>query len=116
VGGGAFGVGGLAHLLRNRFYIGEVVYRGETFRGDHKPILDPALFAAVQAKVAAQAVERRCRIRGLPALLTGRLFDEQGSSHDPDPHQQERCALLLLRLTGGTTKAFGGIHRPRGRA
>jgi hypothetical protein len=27
--------GGLAHLLRNRFYIGEVIYRGETFRGDH---------------------------------------------------------------------------------
>jgi site-specific DNA recombinase len=25
IGGGAFGVGGLAHLLRNRFYFGEVV-------------------------------------------------------------------------------------------
>jgi hypothetical protein len=24
-----FGVGPLAHLLRNRFYIGEVVYRGK---------------------------------------------------------------------------------------
>jgi site-specific DNA recombinase len=55
VGGVAFGVGGLAHLLKNRFYIGEVVYRGETFRGDHEPILDPALFAAVQAKLAAHA-------------------------------------------------------------
>jgi CheY-like chemotaxis protein len=33
LGGGAFGVGGLAHLLRNRFYIGGVVYRGETFQG-----------------------------------------------------------------------------------
>jgi site-specific DNA recombinase len=36
IGGGAFGVGGLAHLLRNRFYIGEVVYGGETFRGDQR--------------------------------------------------------------------------------
>jgi site-specific DNA recombinase len=44
IGGGAFGVGALAYLLRNRFYIGEVVYRGETFRGDHEPILDAALF------------------------------------------------------------------------
>jgi site-specific DNA recombinase len=35
-------------------YIGEVVYRGETFRGDHEPILDPALFAAVQAKLSSQ--------------------------------------------------------------
>jgi site-specific DNA recombinase len=76
-------VGGLAHLLRNRFYIGEVVYRGETFRGDHEPILDPALFAAVQAKLATQAVGRRCRIRGGPALLAGRLFDEQGRRMTP---------------------------------
>ena len=83
VGGIAFGVGGLAYLLRNRFYIGEVVYRGETFRGGHEPILDPALFAAVQARLASQAVERRCRIRGLPALLTGRLFDEQGQRMTP---------------------------------
>ncbi|HEY6257629.1 MAG TPA: recombinase family protein [Xanthobacteraceae bacterium] len=83
VGGVAFGVGGLAHLLRNRFYIGEVVYRGETFRGGHEPILDLALFAAVQAKLASQAVDRRCRIRGLSALLTGRLFDEQGRCMTP---------------------------------
>jgi site-specific DNA recombinase len=78
IGGGAFRVGGLAYLLRNRFYIGEVVYHGETFRGDHEPILDPALFAAVQAKLSSQAVERRSRIRGSPALLSGLLFDEHG--------------------------------------
>jgi site-specific DNA recombinase len=83
IGGGAFGVGGLAHLLRNRFYIGEVVYGGETFQGDHEPILDPALFTAVQAKLSAQAVERRCRVRGSPALLAGRLFDEQGHRMTP---------------------------------
>jgi hypothetical protein len=65
IGGGAFGVGGLAHLLRNRFYIGEVVYHGETFRGDHEPILDPALFAGAQAKISSQAIDRRRRIRGL---------------------------------------------------
>src|SRR6185436_5643701 len=44
IGGGAFGVGALAYLLKNRFYIGEVVYRGEVHRGDHTPILDHALF------------------------------------------------------------------------
>jgi site-specific DNA recombinase len=58
--------------------IGEVVYRGEVFRGDHEAILDPALFAAVQAKLASQAVERRCRLRGSPALLAGRIYDEHG--------------------------------------
>jgi DNA invertase Pin-like site-specific DNA recombinase len=83
IGGGAFGVGALAYLLRNRFYIGEVVYRGEIFRGSHEPILDPALFAAVQAKLSAQAVERRCTLRGTPALLTGRLFDQDGRRMTP---------------------------------
>ena len=39
-GGIRFGVGPLAHLLRNRFYIGEVVYRGAIYRGEHEPILD----------------------------------------------------------------------------
>ena len=83
IGGSAFGVGALAYLLRNRFYIGEVIYRGETFRGDHHPILDPALFAAVQDKLSSQAVERRCRSRGAQALLTGRVFDEQGRRMTP---------------------------------
>jgi site-specific DNA recombinase len=83
VGGGRFGVGALAHLLKNRFYIGEVVYRGEVYRGEHEPILESALFDAVQAKLAAQAVARRCRPRGSPAILSGRLFDICGNCMSP---------------------------------
>jgi site-specific DNA recombinase len=83
IGGGRFGVGALAYLLKNRFYIGEVVYRGDVHRGEHEPILDRALFEAVQGKLAAQAVERRCRLRGSPAILTGRLFDNRGNRMSP---------------------------------
>jgi site-specific DNA recombinase len=83
VGGGRFGVGALAYLLKNRFYIGEVVYRGEVHHGEHEPIVDSALFEAVAAKLAAQAVERRCRLRGLPAILSGRLFDHRGNRMSP---------------------------------
>jgi site-specific DNA recombinase len=83
IGGGRFGVGALAHLLKNRFYIGEVVYRGQVHRGEHEAILDPALFEAVQAKLAAQAVARRCRLQGSPALLSGRIFDERGNRMSP---------------------------------
>jgi site-specific DNA recombinase len=75
IGGGSFGVGALAHLLKNRFYIGEVVYQGDVHRGEHEPIINRALFDAVQGRLAAQAVARRCRLRGSPALLTGRIFD-----------------------------------------
>jgi site-specific DNA recombinase len=46
-GGIRFGAGSLAHLLKNRFYIGEVVYRGEVHPGEHEPILARDLFEAV---------------------------------------------------------------------
>ncbi len=91
VGGGRFGVGALAYLLKNRFYIGELVYRGEVHHGEHEPILDSALFEAVGAKLAAQAVERRCRLRGLPAILSGRLFDHRGNRMSPT-HANKRGA------------------------
>ena len=83
VGGARFGVGALAHLLKNRFYIGEVVYRGEVYRAEHEPILDLTLFEAVQGKLAAQAVARRCRLRGSRAILSGRLFDSFGNRMSP---------------------------------
>jgi site-specific DNA recombinase len=83
IGGGRLGVGALAYLLKNRFYIGEVVYRGEVHRGEHEPILDSTPFEAVQAKLAAQARTRRCRLRGSPAILSGRLFDDRGNRMSP---------------------------------
>jgi len=83
IGGGRFGVGALAHLLKNRFYIGEVVYRGEVHGGEQTPIVDRAVFEAVQAKLAAKARARRCRLRGSPALLSGHLFDNHGNRMSP---------------------------------
>src|SRR6266849_2005031 len=82
-GGIRFGVGSLAHLLKNRFYLGEVVYRGEVHRGEHEPILDRDLFAAVQAKLVANAVARQVRLKGSPAILTGRIFDDRGNRMSP---------------------------------
>jgi hypothetical protein len=43
-----FMVGPLAYLLKNRFYIGEAVYRGEVHPGEQQPIIDKELFEAVQ--------------------------------------------------------------------
>jgi site-specific DNA recombinase len=82
-GGIRFGVGPLAHLLRNRFYIGEIVYRGKVHRGQHEPIVDEALFEAVQAKLAAGAAARSLRLRGSAAILAGRIFDDRGNRMTP---------------------------------
>jgi len=76
-------VGPLAHLLKNRFYIGEVVYRGEVNQGEHEPILDRDLFDAVQAKLLDQSVVRKLARRQSPHLLTGKLFDDRGNLMSP---------------------------------
>ena len=70
----SFRVGPLAHLLNNRFYIGEVAYRGEIFHGEHPAILDRGLFEAVQARLAGQAVERKLKRSASPSILAGLIF------------------------------------------
>jgi site-specific DNA recombinase len=90
-GGIRFGVGPLAHLLRNRFYIGEVVYRGKVHRGEHDPIVDRALFEAVQTRLAAGATARQLRLKGSPAILAGRIFDDRGNRMTPT-HTNKRGA------------------------
>ena len=52
-----FMIGPLAHLLKNRFYVGEVAYRGEIYPGEHGAIVERAVFNQVQAKLS----ERRLR-------------------------------------------------------
>src|SRR6201987_450274 len=82
-GGIRFGVGPLAHLLKNRFYIGEVHFRAEVYRGEHEPLLSRSLFEAVQEKLATNAVDRQVRLRGSAALLPGGLFDDRGNRMSP---------------------------------
>jgi site-specific DNA recombinase len=91
IGGIRFGIGALAHLLRNRFYIGEVVYRGGTHSGEHESILDRGLFEAGQAKLNANAVERQLRLKASSALLAGRIFDDRGNRMTPT-HTNKRGA------------------------
>jgi site-specific DNA recombinase len=83
-GGGRYSVGALAHFLKNRFYVGEVVYRGETHSGEHKPIVDRACFDAVQAKLAEKVRARRVRLNDSPAILMGRIFDDRGNRMTPN--------------------------------
>src|SRR3954470_17058256 len=54
VGGIPFMRGPLGALLRNRFYVGDVVFRGEVCPSEHPPIVDRELFDAVQGRLASQ--------------------------------------------------------------
>ena len=76
VGGIPFSRGPIAHLLRNRFYVGEVVFKGETMPGEQTPIVDRDLFDAVQAKLTEQLNTHNASRAGSDALLLGRIFDD----------------------------------------
>jgi site-specific DNA recombinase len=78
IGGIPFTRGPLAYLLRNRFYIGEVVFKGEVCPAEHPPILERDLFEAVQRKLAEQHNGYHAARRSSEALLMGRIFDDRG--------------------------------------
>src|SRR5205809_7062317 len=69
VGGIPFTRGPLAHFLRNRFYIGEVAFKGEILPGEQPAILDRDPFDAVQATLNDQRNNHTCRRGRSNALL-----------------------------------------------
>ncbi len=70
-------------FLKNRFYVGDVAYRGEIHAGEHEPILDRATFDAVQSRLAECALERHVHVADSPAILMGRIFDDRGNRMTP---------------------------------
>jgi len=77
-GGIPFGRGALSHLLRNRFFIGEVKYRGELLPGEQPAIIDKALFEAVQQKLSDHQSHRTLTRQKADHLLKDLLFDDAG--------------------------------------
>jgi site-specific DNA recombinase len=57
-GGQPLGRGSLYTMLKNQIYRGEIVHKDQTYPGEHAAIIDPALWDAVQARLADNAVER----------------------------------------------------------
>jgi DNA invertase Pin-like site-specific DNA recombinase len=77
-GGVPFGRGSLSYLLRNRFYIGEVKYRGEILPGEQPPLLDRALFEAVQQKLTCNWLSKSTDRNPSNEALAGQLYDDLG--------------------------------------
>src|SRR5215217_1763361 len=53
IGGVPLTNGPLAHILRNRVYLGELNHKGASYPGEHAQIISPSLFDAVQEKLTA---------------------------------------------------------------
>ena len=82
-GGIPFSKGPLAYLLRNRTYIGEVIHKGQHYRGEHAPIVSPELFEAVQAALSAKAQADGAGRANRGSLLRGLLYDDRGNRMTP---------------------------------
>ena len=114
VGGIPFTRGPLAHLLRNRFYIGEVSFKGEVLRGEQPAILDRELFETVQAKLNEQVNSHKTARMKSEALLTGRIFDDRGNRMSPS-HARKRGIkyryYLSSALLQGRPERAGSVRR-----
>jgi site-specific DNA recombinase len=114
VGGIPFTRGGLAHLLRNRFYVGEVPFKGEVLRGEQTAIVDRDLFDAVQAKLSEQINGNKAARMKSEALLAGRIFDDRGNRMTPS-HARKRGVkyryYLSSTLLQGEAERSGSVRR-----
>jgi hypothetical protein len=114
VGGIPFTRGSLAHLLRNRFYIGEVSFKGEVLAGKQIAILDRDLFDAVQARLNEQVNSHKAMRTRSEALLAGRIFDDRGNrmspSHARKGGYKYRYYLSSALLQGAAAHA-GSVRR-----
>ena len=83
-GGIPFERGMLFHILGNRVYIGETVHQGVAYPGEHIAIIEPALWDAVQQRIAGNSVERRAGGNARePSLLAGIIRDGHGRRMTP---------------------------------
>ena len=76
-------IGPLAYILKNRFYVGEIAYRGEIHKGEHEAIIARDLFDAVQARLAEGTVARRTMRARSKSILAGLIFDDRGNLMSP---------------------------------
>lgn len=80
-GGKPFSKQTLYKMLHNRMYLGEIVHKGQSFPGQHLPIVTQAQWDAVHAVIATDGAERRRETydrQAEPVLLRGLLFTSDG--------------------------------------
>jgi site-specific DNA recombinase len=114
VGGIPFTRGSLAQLLRNRFYIGAVGFKGEVLKGEQPAILDRALFDAVQARRNEQVTNHKARWMKSEALLTGLVFDDRGNRMTPSHARRGNVKYryyLSSALLQGIAERAGSVRR-----
>ena len=102
----AFGRGALYHLLSNRLYLGEIVHKDQSYRGQHPAIVDREIFGAAANLLAANRQERRDRAVTVSRTpLTGLIFDPEG---------EPLCPVSARNSRGRVYRYYVSAHLQQG--
>ncbi|MBI5726157.1 MAG: recombinase family protein [Planctomycetes bacterium] len=93
---------GLSYMLNNRFYIGEINYRGQTHPGRHKPLVSRQMFQACQEVLNGRTRSTNNRNHPLTggvftcaycgSMITGELIRRSLRNGEVREHLYYRCA------------------------
>ena len=116
-GGAAFSRGKLYALLANPLFIGRIRHRDQVHPGQHPPIVEAALWQAVQEQLAANRRSRTVpRTARAPSPLAGRLFDPEGRkmrpSHASRKGRRYRYYVSAGLVDGGVAAGAAGWRIP----
>ncbi len=100
----------LAKLLRDRYYLGVVTYKGQEFTGRHQPLVDLKLFNRVQAVLDARAAAMGSRQRVHQHYLRGVLWC--GTCHLNS--RTNRMVFTRANGNGGTYDYYMCAGKQRG--
>jgi hypothetical protein len=112
-----FSRGHLYRILRNPIYVGKIMHHGEESAGQHTGIVEPKMWAAVQATLAAHRQVRRTRTTAAaPSLLAGLVFDASGArltpTHATKGTRRYRYYVARSLHEGGRASAPDALRLP----
>ena len=95
------------------------MHEGQAHPGEHAPIIDQTLWAAVQAQLAANTAERNSGTRTRQSsLLVGMLFDSSGNpmtpTHATKKGTRYRYYVSRTLITNDRTDRSAGLRLPAG--
>jgi site-specific DNA recombinase len=103
--GRPFDKGTLYKILRNRTYIGEAVHKGQSYPGEHEPIVDRATWDRVHEVLASNARRRANEARArTPAPLRGLMRCTHCSSAMTPTHTRRRGRLYRYYVCLGASR------------
>ncbi len=114
IGGIFFTNGPIAHILRNRCYIGEIVHKGKSWPGEHAPIVDAEIFSSVQETLLSQRRFRLADRAKSKALLLGRIFNDAGERMTPTYAMKKGvCYRYYISVSAMQSRERGqqSVHR-----